>query len=233
MCPLTFSGLRRCCWVCGFLPCFLQILGPVGTLGELSRWIHHVPALQQEHRALHRRLSLRHSRQRPHSSPDTRVRTENRAACPRASPESTDHVHERRVPPPLHRPARLVRGVRRLHIPAPMLLLNSQLHAPFSTRPMPLAYFGTCLFWHLPFSTRVGATYTHPRTRRHGAPQSRNNLDGTGSGYSKGHSPVTALARHSARPSQRSPVAALARHSARPALAPHPSSSFVCLIKPY
>ena len=126
----------------------------------------------------------------------TRVRTENRAACPRASPESTDHVHERRVPPPLHRPARLVRGVRGLHIPAPMLLLNSQLHAPFSTR--------------------VGATYTHQRTRRHGAPQSRNNLDGTGSGYSKGHSPVTALARHSARPSQRSPVTALARHRARP-----------------
>ena len=126
----------------------------------------------------------------------TRVRTENRAACPRASPESRDHVHERRVPPPLHRPARLVRGVRGLHIPAPMLLLNSQLHAPFSTR--------------------VGATYTHQRTRRHGAPQSRNNLDGTGSGYSKGHSPVTALARHSARPSQRSPVTALARHRARP-----------------
>ena len=141
----------------------------------------------------------------------TRVRTEKRAACPRASPQTTDHVHERRVPPPLHRPARLVRGVRGLHIPAPMLLLNSQLHAPFSTRPMSLAYFGTCLFWHLPFSTRVGATYTHPRTRRHGAPQSRNNLDGTGSGYSKGHSPVTALARHSARPSQRSPVTALDR----------------------
>ena len=136
------------------------------------------------------------------------------------SRQSTDHVHvERRVPPPLHRPARLVRGVRGLHIPAPMLLLNSQLHAPFSTRPMPLAYFGTCLFWHLPFSTRVGATYTHPRTRRHGAPQSRNNLDGTGSGYSKGHSPVTALARHSARLSQRSPVTALDRpwlHSQAP-----------------
>ena len=141
----------------------------------------------------------------------TRVRTENRAACPRASPESRDHVHERRVPPPLHRPARLVRGVRGLHIPAPMLLLNSQLHAPFSTRPMSLAYFGTSP------SRRASGPLTH--THEHAATAHHNLVtismvqdQGTRKGtHPSQRSPVTALARHRARPSPRSPVTALDR----------------------
>ena len=75
------------CWVCGFLHDFRT-----GRHGELSRWIHHRPGPPATSKNTER--STADSRSVTHDSDHTahqhtRVRTENRAACPRASPQTT------------------------------------------------------------------------------------------------------------------------------------------------
>lgn len=161
------------------------------------------PSPVQQHRALHTRSLRPSTATQQHTA--SRVKVENRAPPVLAlAPGSKD---DRRAPPPPPRQARLVRGVRGLHIPAPMLLLNSQLHA------------------HLLDARAAGPlTHTHEHAR-HGASPSGHNLV-TISMVQERCTPK------GARPSRRSPVMALVCRPWPRIQAPVPSAS-LGLIRPH
>ena len=160
----------------------------------------------QQHRALHTR-SLRPSTATQQDTHASKL-TIGRPPVLALAPGSTGTIDAPRLPSQASSPR-----TRRTRAPHPSPHAAAEL-----ATPCPPAR-----------RARGGATYTPPRTRPpRRVPirtQSRNNLDGTGEGTPKGAPFTFTLQRVLQR--------VLAGHGARPALAPHPSSSAVCLTRPH